>query len=99
MAQERYLVQFTEAAERDLMRSRRRFPQTFDEIGAVHVSRLEADPWSTTEPLRGDLADYRSYHFGRRPEWRMIVRIIQRVVLVIALGPHDEGYRRAKNRV
>ena len=69
-----------------------------DAIEARHIPKIAANPYAVSFPLHGNLRGLRSYHFGRRPEYRMVYYISGNQVTIIAVGPHDQAYRRAGRR-
>lgn len=69
-----------------------------DAIESKHIPKIAADPYAVSEPLHGNLRGLRSYHFGREPEYRMVYYIRENRIIVIAVGPHNQAYRRARYR-
>lgn len=64
-----YTVELSPAARRDL----KRLPQKVqEEILLVHLPEIQANPFEIGSPLQGVLKEERSYHFGRKPEYRII---------------------------
>lgn len=59
---------------------------------------LAIDPFSKTKPLVGTLKGERSYHFGRKPEYRIIFYIEEDLVAVTIIGTREGIYKRAKRR-
>jgi hypothetical protein len=91
-------VDLSPAAWRDLQRVSRTHPEAFRVFITRGIPQLVTDPLGASEPMHGDLAGWRSYHFHRQPEFRAIFVILQRLVLVHVIGPHDDAYRRARDR-
>ncbi len=64
-----YSLEFSPAAKRDL----KRLPYSIQkEIVFEHLPAIVKDPFSKSEPLVGAHQGERSYHFGRKPEYRII---------------------------
>jgi len=62
-----YHLELSFAAKRDL----KRLPRSIQkEIVFKHLPEILKDPFSKTEPLLGTLKGERSYHFGRKPEYK-----------------------------
>jgi len=56
------------------------------------------DPFSKTEPLLGTLKGERSYHFSRKPEYRIIYYIEDDLIIVTIIGKRESIYKRAQKR-
>ena len=91
----KYDVKLSTAAFRDIEQLPTRVQ---DAIETRHIPKIAAEPYAVSFPLRGNLRGLRSYHFGRRPEYRMVYYISENQVTIIAAGPHDQAYRRAGRR-
>lgn len=98
MTRPEYGGDLSPAAWRDLQALQRQHPDVYKQIVTRFIPQLAIDPLTGSEPLYGDLAGMRSLHFGRKPEFRLIFEVIQRLVLVVAVAAHDDAYRRAKDR-
>lgn len=61
---------------------------------------LSVKPREVGHPKRGALHKLYSYDFGPRGGYRIVYEVLdrERLVLVIAIGPHDQAYRRAARR-
>jgi len=90
-----YHLELSPAAKRDLKRLPR-FIQK--EIVFKHLPEIVKDPFSKTEPLLGTLKGERSYHFGRKPEYRIIYYIEDDLIIVTIIGKRESIYKRAKRR-
>jgi mRNA-degrading endonuclease RelE of RelBE toxin-antitoxin system len=49
-------------------------------------------------PLAGVLKGERSFHFGRKPEYRLIYYIEKSSIIITALGSREAIYKKAKRR-
>lgn len=69
---EEYSLEISPAAKRDL----KRLPVSIQkEIVFSHLPAIKNAPFSTSSPLVGALKRERSYHFGRKPEYRIVFYI------------------------
>ena len=69
---EEYLLELSPAAYRDL----KVLPHEIQKsIALNHLLRIAEQPYNVGKPLMGSLQGERSYHFGRRPEYRIIYNI------------------------
>jgi len=90
-----YHLELSLAAKRDL----KRLPRSIQkEIVFKHLPEIVKDPFSKTEPLLGTLKGERSYHFGRKPEYRIIYYIEDDLIIVTIIGKRESIYKRAKRR-
>lgn len=90
-----FTLELSPAAGRDL----EKLPRAVQEkIVREHLPKIEEDPLSESEPLFGTLKGERSYHFGRRPEYRIIFFTEENVITVTIIGTREGVYRRAKRR-
>ncbi len=90
-----FRLELSPAAKKDL----RKLPRSVQkEITFTHLPKIQADPFSSSEPLLGALKGERSYHFGRNPEYRIIFFIEGAVITVTIMGTREGVYRRAKRR-
>ena len=70
-------------------------PITFDpDKDLVHC----AGTYQTGKPLVGALRKERSYHFGRKPEYRIIYFIEQEMITVTVIGTREGIYKKVKKR-
>ena len=64
-----YQLEISPAAKRDL----KKIPsQVQNKIVFEHLPKIQDEPYSNSGPLIGALKGERSYHFGRKPEYRII---------------------------
>jgi mRNA-degrading endonuclease RelE of RelBE toxin-antitoxin system len=90
-----FSLELSPAAKRDL----RKLPRAVqEEIAFEHLPEIQRDPHSRSEPLLGTLKGERSYHFGRKPEYRIIFFVEGEVITVTVIGTREGIYRRAKSR-
>jgi mRNA-degrading endonuclease RelE of RelBE toxin-antitoxin system len=90
-----FKLEFTTAARRDFKKLP---PNVRNAIEQTHCPKIKSDPFGQGEPLRGDLVGVYSYHFGRKPEYRILYFVEGDSVVIIAIGPHNAAYRKAKRR-
>ena len=92
---DQYQLELTSAARRDL----KRLPvQIQKDIVFKYLPEISNNPFSTSKPLLGSLYGERSYHFGRKPEYRIIYFIEQNLITVTIIGSREGIYKRAKRR-
>jgi mRNA-degrading endonuclease RelE of RelBE toxin-antitoxin system len=90
-----YQLELSPGAKRDL----KRLPHHIQkEIVLRHLPEIVKDPLSTSEPLLGTLKGERSYHFGRKPEYRIIFYPENNLITVTIIGTREGIYKRAKRR-
>ncbi len=92
---ESYKVELSSAAERDL----KSLPQNVrKEIVMTHLSKIQKNPFGEGRPLAGASNKERSYHFGRRPEYRIIYFLEGHTITVTVIGTREVIYKKAKRR-
>ena len=90
-----FSLELSPAAKRDL----KKLPRSVqEEIAFKHLPIIEGDPLGESEPLLGALQGERSYHFGRKPEYRIIFFVEDETVTVTIIGTREGIYKRAKRR-
>jgi mRNA interferase RelE/StbE len=90
-----YHLELSPAAKRDL----KRLPRSIQkQIVFKHLPEIVKNPFLRTEPLLGTLKRERSYHFGRKPEYRIIFYIEDGLITVTIIGTRENIYKRAKRR-
>jgi mRNA-degrading endonuclease RelE of RelBE toxin-antitoxin system len=90
-----YDLELSPAAYRDL----KSLPQKIQrEIVMTHLSIIRENPYQTGKPLVGALHKERSYHFGRKPEYRIIYFIEQEMITVTVIGTREGIYKKVKKR-
>ena len=81
-----YELVLSPAARRDL----KRLPVSIQkDIVFHHLPAIEKDPFSKTKPLFGTLKGERSYHFGRKPEYRIIFYIEETTIIITIIGTRE----------
>jgi mRNA-degrading endonuclease RelE of RelBE toxin-antitoxin system len=68
------------------------------EIALNHLPVIREMPYRVGKPLSGTLHKERSYHFGRRPEYRIIYLIESNIIMVTLIGTREGIYKKAKRR-
>ena len=69
MSLSKYELVLSPAAKRDL----KRLPLNIQkDIAGVHLLKIAENPYEAGKPLVGALRRERSYHFDRKPEYRII---------------------------
>ncbi|MEJ5378447.1 MAG: type II toxin-antitoxin system RelE/ParE family toxin [bacterium] len=90
-----YRLELSPAALRDL----KRLPRDVQKrIVLDHLPAIARDPILASTPLIGGLRGERSYHFGRKPEYRIIFYVEGNLVTVTIIGSRENIYKRAKRR-
>jgi addiction module RelE/StbE family toxin len=90
-----YELELSPAAVRDL----KSLPINIQkEIVIQHLPVIRNNPFQAGRPLVGALHGERSYHFGRKPEYRIIYFIEGKVIIVTLLGSREGIYRKARRR-
>ncbi|MBA3016824.1 MAG: type II toxin-antitoxin system RelE/ParE family toxin [Proteobacteria bacterium] len=90
-----YQLEISPAAKRDL----KKIPSPVqNKIVFEHLPKIQDEPYSNSEPLIGALKGERSYHFGRKPEYRIIYYIEDDSITVTIIGTREGIYKRAKRR-
>ena len=88
-----YTLELSSVAKRDL----KRLPNGIQrEILFTHLPAIQSDPNGLGFPLRGTLEGERSYHFGRKPEYRIIYLVEEELITVTIIGSRENIYKRAK---
>jgi len=90
-----YRLEISPAAKRDL----KKLPGPIQKkIVFEHLPKVEREPYVSSEPLIGTLKGERSYHFGRKPEYRIIYHIEDDLITVTIIGTREGIYKRAKRQ-
>ncbi len=90
-----YQLEISPAAKRDL----KKLPnQVQKKIVFEHLPNIQDEPYFSSEPLIGTLKGERSYHFGRKPEYRIIYYLEDDLITVTIIGTREGIYKRAKRR-
>ncbi len=91
--------EFLGAVAKDLYKLTRHDQPLLHAVVAQHIPAILKDPLSAGEPEKGDLAHVRGYDLNvRRVAYRLIYQVEGDVVVIIAIGPHDIAYQKAKRR-
>jgi mRNA-degrading endonuclease RelE of RelBE toxin-antitoxin system len=90
-----YLLELSPAAYRDLKALPLKIQKA---IVLIHLPRIAEQPYGTGKPLFGSLQGERSYHFGRRPEYRIIYFIEGIKITVTIIGSREGIYKKARSR-
>lgn len=88
-------IELSTAARRDFRRLPR---QVQDNLLNTHFPIIQASPHEVGGPLSGRLKGQRSYHFGHRPQYRIIYKIIGNQILISTIATREGVYKRAKRR-
>ncbi len=90
-----YELEVSPAAKRDLKSLPLRIQK---DIVMNHLSIIKEKPFQVGKPLVGTLHKDRSYHFGRKPEYRIVYFIEGKLITVTVLGTRESIYKKAKKR-
>ena len=91
----KYKLELSKAALKDL----KRLPMNVQKmIIYEHLPKIRENPVGAGIPLVGALKGEQSYHFGKKPEYRIIYFIEKRTIIVTILGTREGIYKRAKRR-
>ena len=91
----RYSLELSPAARRDL----KRLPKdTQREIVYKHLPLIQTNPNKVGNRLVGALKGERSYHFGRKPEYRILYFVEDDFITVTIVGTREAIYKRAQRR-
>jgi mRNA-degrading endonuclease RelE of RelBE toxin-antitoxin system len=91
----KYNLALSPAAMRDL----KKLPiHVQREVALMHLPHIAEAPFQAGKPLVGALSHERSYHFGRRPEYRIIYFIEEDQITVTLIASREAVYKKAKQR-
>lgn len=90
-----YELALSPAAGRDLKSLPVRIQK---EIVMDHLPVIREFPYSAGKPPVGALHKERSYHFGRKPEYRIIYFIEGKIITETLIGTREGIYKKAKKR-
>lgn len=90
-----FLLELAPAAKRDLKKLP---PDIQKRIVFDYLPLIQIEPYKMGQPLSGVLKGERSFHFGRKPEYRIIYLIGSNSIIVTAFGSREEIYKKAKRR-
>ena len=90
-----YILEISPAAVRDL----KSLPVNVQrDIVKKHLPIIRENPLQAGRPLVGALNKERSYHFGRKPEYRIIYFIEKQLITVSLIGSREGIYKKARKR-
>lgn len=90
-----YMLELSPAAVRDL----KSLPVNIQkEIVIKHLPIIRNNPFQVGRPLVGALHGERSYHFGRKPEYRAVYFVEGKTITVTLLGTREGIYKKARRR-
>ncbi len=90
-----YELEISPAAKRDL----KSLPlKVQKDIVMNHLTIIKETPYQVGKPLVGTLHKERSYHFGRKPEYRIVYFIEGKLIIVTVIGTRESIYKKAKKR-
>ena len=90
-----FTLELSSSARRDL----KRLPENVQhEVLFMHLPAIQADPYGVGRPLRGTLKGEQCYHFGRKPEYRIVYFVEGELITVTILGTRENIYKRARRR-
>ena len=90
-----YELELSPAAGRDL----KSLPVNIqNEIVIKHLPIISNNPFQAGRPLVGALLKERSYHFGRKPEYRIVYFVEGKIITVTLLGSREGIYKKARRR-
>jgi len=90
-----FALELSPAARRDLKRVP---PKIREEILFIHLPRIREQPFEVGKPLQETLKGERSYHFGHKPEYRIVYFVEDEVVTVTIIGTRESIYKWAHRR-
>ena len=91
----KYSLLLAPAAKRDLKKLPNRIQ---NQVVFEHLPEIQHDPFVARKPLFGALKGELSYHFGRKPEYRIIYFIENDLIVVTIIGSRENIYKRARRR-
>ena len=90
-----FVLELFPAARRDF----KKLPRHVQEkLLFVHLPTIQSDPYKWGRPLAGAFKGERSYHFGGRPEYRVIYFIDGKTIIVTVIGTREQIYKKARGR-
>ena len=93
--EKKYRLLLAPAARRDL----KKLPHHIqNQVVFEHLPEIQRDPFGAGKPLFGALKGELSYHFGRKPEYRIIYFIENDLIVVTIIGSRENIYKRARRR-
>lgn len=94
----RYSVRLSIAAKKDLTSFS---SNVLDELANKHFPEISRAPRKVGKPKKGILSGVLGYNWGPKGGYRILYEIYEneKVVLIIAIGAHDQAYRKASRRI
>lgn len=90
-----YSLLLSPSAKRDL----KKLPVEIQEsIIFKYLPEIQREPYKKGMPLAGAFKNERSFHFGRKPEYRIIYFIDNGAIIVTIIGSREGIYKKAKQR-
>ncbi len=90
-------ITLSPAAQRDLKKLP---PQVRQSVFHQHLPKIAVVPQTAGEPLHGKLKGLSSYHFGHRPQYRILYSIEKgETVLVVFVGTRENAYGEVSRRL
>lgn len=90
-----FLLEIAPAAKRDI----KKLPTEIQKkIVFDFLPLIQKEPYKMGQPLAGVFKGERSFHFGRKPEYRIIYVIQNNLIIITAIGSRENIYKRAKRR-
>lgn len=81
------------------MRGLKRLPLNIQkDVARVHLPKIAENPYEAGKPLVGALRRERSYHCGRKPEYRIIYLVEQNLITITLIGTREGLYKKAVRR-
>ena len=94
-----FRYEFISAAAKDLFKLTRHNQSLLHAIATVHIPAILRAPYQAGEPKKGDLAHVRAYDLADKGvSYRLVYTIEEDVIVIVAIGPHDAAYERARRR-
>lgn len=90
-----YELELSTAAERDLKALPKRVQQ---DVVMVPLPTIKESPFIKGKPLSEVLHNERSYHVGKRPEYRIIYYLEGNMITVTVIGTREGIYKKARKR-
>ena len=91
-----YELLLSAAAKRDL---KRLVSDIQHAVVFEHLPKIAQDTFLVGTPLLGALKGELSYHFGRKPEYRIIYFLEDQLIVVTIIASLENIYNRAKRRL
>ena len=83
-----FTLELSPSARQDLKRLPERVQE---EIVFSHLPEIQKAPLQVGRPLQGTFKGERSYHFGRKPEYRIVYFVEGEVITVTIVGTEAQN--------